>query len=52
MEPDKNPHISLVISPLRALMADQVEKLKSFGVAAAAILQWGEMEDATREGTV
>ncbi|XP_038047154.1 Werner syndrome ATP-dependent helicase-like [Patiria miniata] len=42
-------HITLVISPLRSLMLDQVERWSSRGVTCAAIMRADEIDDATKE---
>ena len=50
IEPDSGPHVSLVVSPLRSLMSDQVTKLTEYGIKAATVLPSSEMGDGVREG--
>ena len=51
MQPDIQ-HITVVISPLRSLMIDQVARCNSQGVNSAAIMRSDEMNDYTKEGTL
>ncbi len=52
MEPEHKPNISLIVSPLRALMMDQVAKLKGRGIKAVAALRRDEMTDEDIKGIV
>ena len=50
MYPANRTHISLVISPLRSLMKNQVSRLISRGIKAAAILGKDDMSKKTIDG--
>ncbi len=46
MYPSDSPHIAIVVSPLKALMMDQVERCRKIGITAVALRA---NEDMTEE---
>ena len=50
MHPDEGPHLSLVVSPLRSLIMDQVTKAKKMGVKAVGVLSKEELNGEDMEG--
>ena len=55
LQVENAPHIALVVSPLRSLMADQVSQCRQKGISAVAITRANEMsqedKDTVRNGT-
>lgn len=43
LHPDNAPHVSVVISPLRSLMRDQVDKCRSMGIKSCMITKLSDM---------
>ena len=49
--PDETPHVTLVISPLRSLMVNQVSRWSKAGIQSAAIMHKKDMSKTTFQGT-
>jgi len=52
MDPGNAPHVSLVVSPLRTLMSDQLRRCREMGVGGVVIGRKDEMTSADRQGAV
>ena len=47
-DPENAPHVRIVISPLRALMKDQFDRFKGYGIKSAVLTRREEMTDDDR----
>lgn len=43
IDPQNGPHIAIVVSPLRSLMNDQVERCKNMGIMCTMLTACSEM---------
>jgi len=49
INPLNSPHVALVVSPLRALMQDQLQRCKAMGIKAVAIGRNNEMTNHDKQ---